>query len=215
MSDQDGGKVARQAPGEFGKLLGLDRVPEVRCLRKKMDDLSADHAAERWAAHLGRHWMQADPEAAGTLYVDGHVRVYHGAATKLPRRYVSREKLCLRGTTDYWVNDAVGRPFFFVEKVIDLGLLTTLRDDIVPRLLTDIPGQPSQAELDAHAHRCRFVLVFDREGYSPAFFRAMWNNHRIACISYHKHPKEAWPDAWFVPQQATMPKGEFGARFVA
>jgi hypothetical protein len=34
------------------------------------------------------------------------VRVYHGDQTKLPRRYVSRERLCLRGTTDYWVNHA-------------------------------------------------------------------------------------------------------------
>ncbi|MBU4583424.1 MAG: hypothetical protein KKH02_13610 [Proteobacteria bacterium] len=201
-------KLRGQAPGEFGKILGLDRVPEVRCLRKKMDELSADNAAELWAAHLGRHWMQADPEAAGTLYVDGHVRVYHGQQTKLPKRYVSREKLCLRGTTDYWVNDAVGRPFFFVEKVIDPGLLKTLRDDIVPRLLNDIPGQPSQEELEANPHRCRFVLVFDREGYSPAFFRDMWKNHRIGCISYHKHPREAWPDDWFVKHEATMPNGE-------
>jgi prepilin-type processing-associated H-X9-DG protein len=48
-------------------------------------------------------------EEAGYLYVDGHVRVYHGEQGKLSRRYVSRERLCLRGTTDYWVNDALGR----------------------------------------------------------------------------------------------------------
>jgi hypothetical protein len=93
-------------PGEFGKMVGLDRVPEVRCLRRKMDELSADNAAEVWASHLSRQWMEADPEAVGTLYVDGPVRVYHGDQTKLPRRYVSRERLCLRGTTDYWVNHA-------------------------------------------------------------------------------------------------------------
>jgi len=133
-----------------------------------MDELSSDDAAEVWAAHLGKHWMGADPEAVGALYVDGHVRVYHGEQTKLPRRYVSRERLCLRGTTDYWVNDAIGRPFFVVEKVVDPGLLKTLRDDIVPRLLKDVPGQPSQEELSANPHSCRFILVFDREGYSPA-----------------------------------------------
>lgn len=99
-------------PGEFGKIIGLDRVLEVRCLRRKMDELSAGNAAEVWATQLGRHWMEADPEAAGTLCVDGHVRVYHGEQTKLPRRYLSRERLCLRRTTDYWVNDAIGRPFF-------------------------------------------------------------------------------------------------------
>ncbi len=196
------------SPGELGKLIGLDRIPEVRCLRRKMDELSADSAAEHWAAHLGKYWMGADPEAVGTLYVDGHVRVYHGEQTKLPRRYVSRQRLCLRGTTDYWVNDAIGRPFFVVEKVIDPGLLKTLRDDIVPRLLIDVPGQPSEEELAANPHSCRFILVFDREGYSPAFFRDMWQNHRIGCISYHKHPDEAWPLDWFKEYRVTMPNGE-------
>jgi hypothetical protein len=196
------------APGEFGKMLGLDRVPEVRCLRRKMDELSADNAAELWAAHLGRQWMEAHPDAVGTLYVDGHVRVYHGEQTMLPRRYVSRERLCLRGTTDYWVNDAIGRPFFVVEKVIDPGLLKTLRDDIVPRLLNEIPGQPTQEELEANPYLCRFVLVFDREGYSPAFFRDMRQNHRIGCITYHKHPQETWPEEWFAAQEGIMPNGE-------
>lgn len=196
------------APGEFGKLLGLDRIPEVRCLRKKMDDLCAENAAELWAVHLGRHWLGFDNEAVGALYVDGHVRVYHGRLTKLPRRYVSRERLCLRGTTDYWVNDALGRPFFVVDKVIDPGLLNTLRKDVVPRLLADIPKQPSEQELAANPYLCRFILVFDREGYSPVFFREMWKNHRIACITYHKHPGQPWPEEWFAEIETTMPNGE-------
>ncbi|MCP5018020.1 MAG: hypothetical protein GY938_22520, partial [Ketobacter sp.] len=162
-------KMRGHAPGELGKLLGLDRIPEVRCLRKKMDDLSAGDTTERWASHLSRHWMDMDTNSAGTLYIDGHVRVYHGGLTKPPRRYVSRERLCLRGTTDYWINDAIGRPFFVVEKTVDAGLLKTLRTDIVPRLLTDIPDQPTEQELSANPQRCRFILVFDREGYSPAF----------------------------------------------
>jgi hypothetical protein len=137
--------------------------------------------------------MQGDPEAAGTLYVDGHVRVYHGKSTKLPRRYISRERLCLRGTTDYWINDYIGRPFFVVEKAIDPGLLKTLEYDIVPRLLNDVPGQPSEEELEASPYLCRFILVFDREGYSPAFFRKMWQDHRIGCMTYHKHPDKDWP----------------------
>ena len=100
------------SPGELGKLLGLDRVPEVRCLRNKLTRLSADDAPEQWAALLSKDWLEADPDLAGSLYVDGHVRLYHGKKTKLPRRYVSRQRLCLRGTTDYWVNDALGQPFF-------------------------------------------------------------------------------------------------------
>ena len=201
-------KLRGHPPGEFGKLLGLDRVPEVRCLRQKLDELSTDDAAGKWAAHLSRQWLQGDPEAAGTLYIDGHVRVYHGGQTKLPKKYVSRERLCLRGTLDYWVNDAIGQPFFVVEKPIDPGMLNTLENDIVPRLLNDIPKQPTQQVLEANPHRCRFILVFDREGYSPAFFRKMWQRHRIACLTYHKYPDEAWPVEWFSEQQFTLPGGE-------
>lgn len=201
-------KLRGHAPGEFGKLLGLDRIPEVRCLRKKMDDLSVGDTAEKWACHLSKHWMDTDTDSAGTLYIDGHVRPYHGGLTKPPRRYVSRERLCLRGTTDYWVNDAIGRPFFVVDKTIDSGLLQTLRGDIVPRLLADVPDQPSEQELSANPLQCRFIMVFDREGYSPAFFKQMWHKHRISCMTYHKHPGENWPQEWFVEHNVTMPNGE-------
>jgi len=201
-------KLRGHAPGEFGKLLGLDRIPEVRCLRNKMDELSSNDEAERWAAHLGKYWMNLEPESVGALYIDGHVRVYNGQLTKLPRRYVSRERLCLRGITDYWVNDAIGRPFFVIEKEIDPGLLNTLRNDIVPRLLDDVPDQPSQQQLAENPSLCRFVLVFDREGYSPAFFAEMWSKHRIGCLTYHKHPGEPWPEQCFTEHKVTMPAGE-------
>ena len=201
-------QAGQKSPGEFGRLLGLDRGPEVRCLRKKIDEMCAGDGAQRWAAELSRDWMQAEPEAVGALYVDGHVRVYHGSLTKLPRKYVTRERLCLRGTTDYWVNDAHGRPFFVVERVVDAGLLEVLRTDIVPRLRRDVPDQPSEVQLKEHPHRSRFTLVFDREGYSPEFFQQMWQEHRVACITYHKHPGEAWPVEWFTEQTVTMPSGE-------
>ena len=201
-------QIRGYAPGEFGKLLGLDRIPEVRCLRKKMDDLCREGAAERWATHLSQHWMTADPDTVGALYIDGHVRVYHGKQTQLPRRYISRERLCLRGTTDYWVNDMTGRPFFVIEKTVDPGLLQTLREVIVPRLLKDVPNQPSKQSLDENPYQCRFILVFDREGYSPTFFIDMWQTHRIACITYHKHPDDPWPVQEFREQELILSNGE-------
>src|SRR5208283_3159401 len=87
-----------EAPGERGKLIGLDRSPK----------------CARCGNALAKQWMAEEPESAGVFYADGHVRVYHGKLTDLPRRYVARERLCLRGTTDYWVNAMDGRPFFVV-----------------------------------------------------------------------------------------------------
>jgi transposase-like protein len=195
-------------PGELGKLLGLDRVPEVRCLRNKLEALSTNQAPQKWAAQLSQDWMQADPDLAGALYVDGHVRLYHGKMTSLPPRYVARQRLCLRGTTDYWVNDALGQPFFVVERPVDQGILEAIRNDVVPRLLQDVPRQPSQVELDQHPHLHRFVMVFDREGYSPVFFKEMWQTHRIACTTYHKFPKDVWPEAEFRDTEVTLANGE-------
>ena len=145
-------RLQYESPGELGKLLGLDRVPEVRCLRNKLSELSAGDASQKWSGLLSHDWMQADPELAGTLYIDGHVRLYHGEQTKRPKRSVSRQRLCLRATTDYGVNDGVGRPFFVIDRPVDHGLLEALRNDIVPRLLQDVPRQPG-AETDCGCGR--------------------------------------------------------------
>ncbi|RPJ13009.1 MAG: hypothetical protein EHM30_12245, partial [Desulfobacteraceae bacterium] len=192
----------------MGKILGLDRIPEVRCLREKIASLSEDDAPLKWSRLLSRDWMEKDPEAAGVLYVDGHVRVYHGYKTKLPKRFVSRQRLCLRGTTGYWVNDLNGKPFFVVDRPIDQGMLEALRNDIVPRLLTEVPNQPGKEDLEADPYLHRFVMIFDREGYSPVFFKEMWEKYRIACITYHKFPGAPWPEEWFADTKIGMRNGE-------
>ncbi len=194
--------------GELGKTIGLDRIPEVKTLREKVSHLSDTGQVGDWGGDLSQLWMAADPDLAGMLYVDGHVRVYHGSQTRLPKRYVSRERLCLRGVTDYWVNDGVGQPFFVVNKVVDPGLLNVLETDIIPRLLVDVPGQPTAEELAADPNRSRFGIVFDREGFSPAFFKKMWQDHRVACSTYAKNVKDLLPDSDFKEQMVTLVSGE-------
>jgi transposase len=194
-------------PGELGKLLGLDRIPEVRCLRTKLKLLSSSQCPEIWGARLSEDWMQAAPELAGALYIDGHVQLYHGSLTKLPPRFVSRQRLCLRGITNYWVNDALGQPFFVVERPVDQGMLEAIRNDIVPRLLKEVPQQPSQQQLDDDPYLHRFQLLFDREGYSPAFFREMWKQ-RIACTTYRKYARTDWPRDEFQETEVTLANGE-------
>jgi len=81
-----------QAPGEWGKLLGLDRIPEVKTLREKINLLSTGDTAVVWMSDLSSDWMNSEPESAGILLVDGHVRVYNGSQTKLLRQYVARNK---------------------------------------------------------------------------------------------------------------------------
>jgi hypothetical protein len=184
------------APGEWGKVLGLDRIPEVRTLRAKLDLLGQESAVAAWGAHLSQQWMSEDPESAGTLYVDGHVRVYHGSAAHLPKHYVPRQRLCLRASTDYWVNALDGQPFFVVHRPVDPGLLQVLEQTIIPRLEAEVPHQPSAAQLAADPRLDKFILVFDREGYSPDKLKS-WKQRRIGCLTYHKHPGPDWPVAEF------------------
>jgi hypothetical protein len=195
------------APGEWGQLLGLDRVPEVRTLRAKIQCLAQDDQPEQWSAELCERWMAAAPEQAGVLYIDGHVRVYNGSQTKLPRHYVARQRLCLRATTDYWVNAMDGQPFFVINQVVDPGLIQVLEKEIVPRLNQRVPAQLDSEQLDANPLRHRFTLIFDREGYSPALFSRM-KKQRIACLTYHKFPADDWSEEEFSPHRVRLASGE-------
>src|ERR1035437_9900526 len=136
--------------------------------------------------------MEPAPELAGRLYLDGHVRVDHGHQTPLPKRYVAREKLCLRGTTDYWINDREGRPFFVVNTAANPGLIAVLRQEIIPRLLKEVPHQPTEEELPADPYRFRFVMIFDREGYRPELFAELWAQ-RIAAQTDQKQGRAVEP----------------------
>ena len=194
------------SPGEWGKLLGLDRVPEAKTLREKVQLLSQNNQACQWGGKLSREWMEMFPESTGVLYIDGHVRVYNGSQTELPRHYVARQKLCLRATTDYWVNAMDGQPFFMVNKAVDPGLLTVLAEEIVPRLEQEVPYQPGPFDLQEQRYLPRFTMVFDREGYSPDFMLRMWGR-RIACLSYHKYPGADWPESEFHEHNVSLVSG--------
>jgi hypothetical protein len=194
------------APGEWGNLLGLDRVPEVRTLRAKIAVLAQADAAQQWSAALCERWMAAAPEHSGVLYIDGHVRVYNGSQTQLPRHYVARQRLCLRATTDYWVNAMDGQPFFVVNQGVDPGLIQVIEQEIVPRIEQRLPVAAHREPLEADPLAHRFTLVFDREGYSPAFLQRMKDQH-IACLTYHKFPGKDWPQEEFVPASVRLPNG--------
>lgn len=208
-----------QAPGEWGRILGLDRLPEVKTLRAKIALwCSEEGRAAQWQICLAKEWMAAasapstGEPSPGMFYVDGHVRLYHGGLTNLPRRYVARQRLCLRGTTDYWVNGLGGEPFFVVTEPVNAGLIATLRGKIIPQLLADAP--PAAAPTTDGPKSPRFTVVFDREGYSPALFAEL-KAQNIAILTYHKNTAEAWPEAEFSTQAVRLHTGEVVARELA
>jgi hypothetical protein len=174
-------------PGELGKIMGLDRVPEVKCLREKLSQIVLQNKAEDFERHLSKQWIEQ--QACLYFYIDGHVRIYHGHQANLQKKYVSRQKLCLAGTTEYWVNDQQGKPFMFFIGDLNERLKDAIEQHIVPALIEDTkkiaPADDSTQP--------RFSIVFDREAYEPAFFAKLWDQWHIAVITYRKNVKDAWP----------------------
>jgi prepilin-type processing-associated H-X9-DG protein len=143
------------APNELGRVLGLDRVPEVKTLRRKLSTLAAFGHAADFGRELARLLVAAHSEAMGFLYVDGHVRVYHGKHA-IPKTHVARRHLAMPATSDYWVNDRDGEPLFVVTAEANAGMTKML-----PSLLSEIRGLVGER---------RITVVFDRGGWSPKLF---------------------------------------------
>ena len=173
------------APGELRLLLGLDRAPEVKTLRRKLRELGARRQAREFAAAFARRWAKAEPEALGYLYVDGHVRPYHGAKHTLPKTHVARRRLCMPATTDFWVNDARAEPVLFVTVAANDSLLWVLEHDILPQV-RELIGEER-----------RVSVLFDREGWSPKSFKR-WAAASFDVITYRKGHYEPWPEELFV-----------------
>ena len=188
-----------QAPGEWGAILGLDRCPEAKTLRRKIKLLAgAEHTVRAWQSELARTWASADEDDWATLAVDGHVKVYTGRNGRLPKHFVARQKLCLPASVSYWINALGGTPLLCLHQALDPKLVKAIKQEVVPQLV-ELGIVPETApDLTKHqAGAPALTLVFDREGWSPDLFQ--WLARRgIACITWHKNFKgEDWPAAEF------------------
>ncbi len=191
--------LRHEAPGEWGAVLGLDRCPEAKTLRRKIRALAADvQQVRNWQDALAQAWLQDQPDLTATLSVDGHVKVYTGRKGRLPKHFVSRQKLCLAASTSYWVNVLGGEPLLCLHKDLDPRMTQALEHDILPALeRLGLPG-PEAPDLTAGRDaRPALTLVFDREGWSPALFTRL-ARRGIAVLTWHKGFKgEDWPTPEF------------------
>jgi transposase len=166
-------------PGELGVLLGLDRAPEVKTLRRKLWELAARRQATQFSQRLAERWVRDNADAVGLLYVDGHVRPYHGTAHTLPEAWSARRRLCLPATTDMWVNQQDAQPLFVVTAPANDNLIAMLRREILPEVRRLVGER-------------RVTMVFDREGWSPKFFREL-HTQGFDVLTYRKGAYPAWP----------------------
>jgi hypothetical protein len=147
------------APGDLGRTIGLDRMPEVKTLRRKLACLASMEGSQELGREMARRRIQKRGRLLAFLYIDGHVRAYHGKRT-IPKAYLARTRLVVPATTDYWVNDQTGDPLFMV---------TAEANAAMTRMLVPILEEVRQLI----GPKRRLTIVFDRGGWSPKLFQKL------------------------------------------
>jgi hypothetical protein len=155
--------ATRIDPAALGRVLGLDRGPEVKTIRRNITALAATGRAEELlaamaAAHVAR-LDKSDPDLLAVFYVDGHVRAYQGGR-KVAKTHLSRLKFPAPATVETWVSDGSGDPVLVVMADPGASLAMELR-----RLLPDLRRAVGDDR--------RVLVGFDRGGWSPALFAHM------------------------------------------
>src|SRR5216684_3479372 len=176
-------------PGELGQIVGLDRMPEVKTLRRKLARLASLKGSRRLGREIARQRIAERGKVLGFLYIDGHVRAYHGKHV-ISKAYVTRMHLAAPATTDYWVNDQRGDPLFVV---------TADANAAMTKMLTPILTEVRQL-LGPRRHS---TIVFDRGGWSPKLFRSLLAMG-FDILTYRKGRTRRIAETRFSPHQAKL-----------
>jgi transposase len=174
--------LTRIDPLDLGRLLGLDRAPEVRTLRRRTEELATKGRSAYLIEDLARHHLAAHEQAAGIFYVDGHVRAYHGGR-ELPKAHVARIRLAMPAELDTWVADANGDGLLVWSAPPGASLVAELR--LVVAKVRDLVGEKS-----------RPTICFDRGGWSPGLFKEL-KSKGFEILTYRKGPVSQEPRTAF------------------
>lgn len=170
--------AARCDPVVLGRVLGMDRAPEVKTIRRKLAQLAGAGKGDELIAALARRHLEGvkgqDQEAV-VLYVDGHVRAYTGTK-KIAKTHLARLRFPAPATVETWVSDADGDPVIVVMAAPGASLAGELR-----RLLPDLR--------DAVGDDRRVLVGFDRGGWSPALFKHM-GDRGFDVLTWRKQPAD-------------------------
>jgi transposase len=166
-------QIKQHDPASLGRLLGLPRAAEVKTLRRKVSEVARRGLAATLHRRLAVRRAEAQQAQLATLYVDGHVRVYHGKH-KIGKTYVTKRKSVMRGETDYWLHLANGQPLLVVHDEANESFAEIMKKKILPEI-RQVVGRRS------------VTVVFDRAGWSKDLFDAVLE-FGFDLITYRKGP---------------------------
>jgi len=173
--------LKERPPDDLGRVLGLDRAPEVKTIRRKLTRLACLGRAAEFGRALARRRAASRGAALGFLYTDGHVRAYHGRHP-IPKAHVARMRISMPATTDYWVGDTVGEPLLLITAEANAGLV-----EMFPSILDEVRLAVGDR---------RITIVFDRGGWSPRLFVQILDRG-FDILTYRKAPKRQIPRRLF------------------
>jgi len=183
--------ATRVVPADLGRILALDRAPEVSTIRRRLGELAARGQAGELMAGLARQHVDAHPEAVGFVYIDGHVRAYHGTR-RLPKAHVARMRISMPATLETWVADTNGDPIFAVVAPPSASTAAEVRR-LLPDLRELVEGR-------------RTTVVFDRGGWSVDLFADLLAQG-FDVLTYRKGKTRREPAAAFTDHTYTDERG--------
>ena len=137
-------------------MLGLDRAPEVKTIRRKLAELAAAGKAAELQLAIARQHAARYPDELGFLYIDGHTPAYFGTRD-VQKMHLARMKHPGPGTEETWVTGGRGDPMLVVIAEPSASLAAQIKD-----LLPDLRAVCGEGTTP--------VLCFDRGGWSPDLF---------------------------------------------
>jgi transposase len=161
---------------EFGAMIGSDRAPCVKTLRRKLAELVTQGQAGAFGVALARRWVDTGLLGSAYLYVDGHMKVYSGKR-RLQEVWNSQRRMPLPGIHSYFVGDEQGRPLLFLTEELSANLAKAMPSVIAA--IKEVLGER------------RFCVIFDRGGYDGKLFGWLVEQ-KIDFITYQRgNPKLA------------------------
>lgn len=181
-------------PSEKGRVLGLDRVMEVKTLRRKLHQLADLNRGTDLMEQLGRARLEGvGAPADGALeivYLDGHVQCYHGGM-KIGQAWSSTRNRTVKGRTDTWLHLPGKTPLFYLESPFNESLVKVIETH--QEKILDLFGQEKP------------VLVFDREGWDVSFLNEL-DEKGWKFITYRKGNYDDLPPETFADQPTQIGK---------
>jgi transposase len=173
-------------PADLGAILGLDRAPEVKTVRRKFAHLAALRRGQQLMELLARRRISEHEERVAFLYIDGHVREYSGKEPLFQTKKAQRQ-VVTPAATDTWVHTADGEPLLVVTSDVNAKLTQVLEP-----ILADVRRLVGDGR--------RMTVVFDRGGFSPKLF-ARLIDAGFDVITYRKGKLKKLPATRFTARK--------------